>query len=139
MIGHRFIQDVEPNDLIMIYPAARPARREELAAMFVVLSAPADGDFHSFSSLITVRFAHWHVPAQSGGWILNGPRVDYIPEEPEEDSDSSELNNLPEIPWGVESLKDILDAHDFGARQEPRQECTRLGESPRTVGIFPIL
>lgn len=55
MAGHRFIQAVKPDDLIMIYPANPYPNASDTATMFVVLSAPDDNDPHPHTSSITVR------------------------------------------------------------------------------------
>jgi hypothetical protein len=101
-----------------------------LAAMFVVLSAPADGDPHPRTSPITVRRVHWEVLAGPGHWILNGPHVDDIPDGPEENSGSSESNILPENYFGAKSLKKVLDTHTPKDISDAKQECTRVWANP---------
>lgn len=132
LISDRFIQAVKPNDLIMIYPAMPDAYPEDSAIMFVVLSAPADRDPHPITSSFTVRRINWDVPGRPGDWILNGPYVDYTPVEPGDDLDSSPFNyrSHPITFYEPASLKDILEAHASGAKQEPDQDCTGVWVNP---------
>jgi hypothetical protein len=129
MIGRRFIQAVEPNDLILIYPAIPYPGQRDSATMFVVLCAPADGDPHPLTSSITVREIDWRVPALSGNWILDGLYIDNIPVNSEEDPDFFELDDLPETEEAG-SLKDILDMHEPEATPDGDQGCLRVWVNP---------
>jgi hypothetical protein len=63
-------QDVEPNDLIMVYTP-------KAAAMLVVKSASSKQDPSSSAPCIIVQHVHWHIPESKGYWTLDGPNAHY--------------------------------------------------------------
>ncbi|KAJ5380764.1 uncharacterized protein N7496_003192 [Penicillium cataractarum] len=137
MAGRRFIQAVQPDDLIMVYAPNPNPNNANTATMFVVLGAPDDNDPHPLTSAVTVRQVDWDVPAWPGNWILDGPQVRYITETLEwwgrDDYDSQEHRDPWEFNHDPDSghlLQDILDARSPGVAPDDNQECTQVLVNP---------